>query len=158
MWVIDFEASGLHRSSYPIQVGITNGHVEYHSLIQPMAHWQFWSDTSEQVHGLERRLLVESGVDSVEVAQRLNALLAGQIVYCDAIAWDGFWAQVLFSDNGLHQHFELSDMTLLFQEDIQIEAFLLEKTRLEHTGQYRLHSAIDDARILWKSLTHAFGG
>lgn len=155
MWVIDFEASGLHRSSYPIQVGITNGRVEYHSLIRPMAHWQFWDDESEQVHGLERRVLVEDGVDSVLVAQKLNELLSGQRVFCDAIQWDGFWARVLFSDNGLRQRFVLADATSLFELDTQVERFLSERKRLESSGDFRIHSAIDDARILWKSLTHA---
>lgn len=155
MWVIDFEASGLHRSSYPIQVGITNGRAVYHSLIRPMAHWQFWDDEAEHVHGLEWRVLLEDGIDAPEVAQQLNALLAGQVVYCDAIQWDGFWARVLFSDNGLHQRFKIADVTSLFETDTQIEKFLSERNRLENSGHYRLHSAIDDARILWQSLTLA---
>lgn len=155
MWIIDFEASGLHRSSYPIQVGITDGRVEYHSLIRPMAHWQFWDDTSEQVHRIERRVLVEDGVDSAVVAQKLNALLGGQQVFCDAIQWDGFWARVLFSDIGLHQRFLLTDVTSLFETDTQIEEFLSERNRLQNSGNFQLHNAMDDARILWHSLTHA---
>jgi len=155
MWVIDFEASGLHRSSYPIQVGVTNGRTEFQSLIRPMGHWQFWDDEAEQVHGLERSLLNANGVAAAEVALQLNELLAGRIVYCDAIQWDGFWARVLFSDNGLHQRFKLADVTSLFETDTQIEKFLAERTRLESSGQYHLHHAIDDARILWRSLGHA---
>lgn len=155
MWVIDFEASGLHRSSYPIQVGVTNGRIEYQSLIRPMGHWQLWDDEAEQVHGLERRMLIENGIDAAKVAQQLNELLAGHLVYCDAIQWDGFWARVLFSDNGLHQRFTLADVTSLFETDTQIEKVLAERTRLESSGQYYLHHAMDDARILWQALAHA---
>lgn len=155
MWVIDFEASGLHRSSYPIAVGITNGQIEYHALIQPMKHWNYWSDESERVHGLTRDALFSKGTVAAEVAKQLNALMTDQEVYCDCVSWDSFWARVLFSDNGLHQRFTLSDALPLLQSDIQIERFLAERARLQGSGFYRVHNAMDDARILWQSLTHA---
>lgn len=155
MWVIDFEASGLHRLSYPISVGITNGATEYTALIRPMGHWLHWSDESAQVHGLDRDTLHKHGVDAEIVACKLNILLAGQSVYCDAIAWDSFWARVLFSDNGIHQRFTLTDAASLLDTDTHVETFLAEKAQLEASGVYRLHSAIDDARILWKALTRA---
>jgi len=155
MWVVDFEASGLHRFSYPIEVAITNGHHEYHSLIRPMAHWKFWNEETELIHGVNRHMLAENGIEASEVAQQLNERLAGQLVYCDAIPWDGFWARVLFSDNGMHQRFSLSDVTPLFQRDDEIEAFLSERSRLQNSGNFRLHRALDDARILWRSLAYA---
>lgn len=96
MWVIDCEASGLHRSSYPIQVGVTNGRTESQSLIRPMGHWQFGDDEAEQVHGLERSMLNVNGIAAAEVSLQLNELLVGRIIYCDAIQWDGFGHEYFF--------------------------------------------------------------
>lgn len=155
MWVIDFESSGLHRSSYPIEVGITNGEVEYQALIYPMRHWVFWSNESEKVHGISRDFLLERGQNAGDVAIQLNSILRGKIVYCDAIAWDGFWLRVLFSDNGIHQHFELCDVASLLETDTQIEQFLKERAYLASTGLYRQHRALDDARLLSSSLKKA---
>jgi hypothetical protein len=155
MSIIDFEASGRHRSSYPISVGITNGYKEYYALIRPMAHWQFWSAEPQKLHRIAREALVKQGSLSTVVAHRLNDLLSGQKVYCDAIAWDGFWARILFADNGLHPHFQLHDIASLFEADTQLEKFLHERTRLVSSAQYQLHCAIDDACIIRQALVVA---
>jgi hypothetical protein len=152
MWVIDFESSGLHRSSYPIEVGITNGETEYQALIRPMEHWLFWSDASEKIHGLSRQMLFEEGHEARHVAFRLNDLLKNAMVYCDAIKWDSFWCRVLFSDNGIHQHFQLCDLTDLFEDGAQVEQFLQEREQLTSSGKYTLHRALHDARLMHSAL------
>jgi hypothetical protein len=153
MWVIDFESSGLHRSSYPIEVGVTNGDIEYQALIQPMSHWDFWSDESQKVHGINRDELLRDGKKAFMVAQELNVLLMGQKVYCDSLAWDGFWARVLFSDNSITQHFEMLDvLDVPDLEDDRLDLFLSKRESLVGGNVYRAHRALDDARLLWRAL------
>ncbi|OUS14867.1 hypothetical protein A9Q88_12865 [Gammaproteobacteria bacterium 50_400_T64] len=153
MWVIDFESSGLHRSSYPIEVGMTNGQQEYQALISPMAHWAYWSDEAQQIHGISRGELSLNGRPSADVANELNNILNGDVVYCDAIAWDGFWARVLFSDNGIRQKFDLCDISdLIIGNELLAETFINIRQKLIDSGDYKLHRALDDARLLKAAL------
>lgn len=155
MWVIDFESSGLHRSSYPIEVGLTNGKIEYQALIRPMKHWLFWSDASEDIHGIARQSLFEEGKEAEDVAFKLNELLKDETVYCDAIKWDSFWCRVLFSDNGIHQQFELDDLAKLLANEASTARFLEEHRRLKALGKYQLHRALHDARLIYDALSFA---
>ena len=40
MWILDFEASGLSKQSYPIEVGVTNGSQSFETLIQPFGSFK----------------------------------------------------------------------------------------------------------------------
>lgn len=153
MWIIDFEASGLSKQSYPIEVGLTNGSDEYQALIKPMAHWQYWSDEAEAVHRITRTQLGSAGLDPAHVAHTLNHKLSEQTVYCDSVHWDSFWCNVLFSDNGIHQRFEVLDIQeLLKGSDDHLGAFLAARSQLENADEYTVHRALDDAKIIWKAL------
>ncbi|MAZ88377.1 MAG: hypothetical protein CL693_12110 [Cellvibrionaceae bacterium] len=153
MWVIDFESSGLHKSSYPIEVGVTNGDIEYQALIQPMNHWEFWSEESQLIHGIDRDELKIEGKKAFLVAQELNELLQSQKVYCDALEWDGFWARVLFSDNAITHKFELLDVRCLLESDDEyLSSFLARRQELLDSGDYKQHRALHDARLLWRAL------
>ena len=48
--VLDVEASGFGRNSYPIEIGfvLPNGHA-YCSLVKPEAHWTHW-DVQAEIH------------------------------------------------------------------------------------------------------------
>lgn len=156
MWIIDFEASGLSKQSYPIEVGLTNGSDEYQALIKPMAHWQYWSDEAEAVHTLSKSQLESDGLNPAHVAHALNNKLSGQPVYCDSVQWDGFWCNVLFADNSIHQRFEVLDIQdLIKQSDDRLETFLATRSRLENADEYTLHRALDDAKIIWQALNLA---
>lgn len=153
LWVIDFEASGLSKKSYPIQVGVTNGTTEYQSLIKPLRHWQHWDLEAAKIHNIPYHMLLDQGRDTETVAQELNEILAGQVVYCDSIEWDGFWGNVLFSDSGIHQKLIIKDIKeLLNNPDSKLSRYLETKEALEKSGDYTLHSALDDAKIIWRSL------
>jgi len=156
MWIIDFEASGLSKQSYPIEVGLTNGSDEYQALIKPMAHWQYWSDEAEAVHTLSKSQLESDGLNPAHVAHTLNNKLSGQPVYCDSVQWDGFWCNVLFADNSIHQQFEILDIEeLLKDSDDHLEVFLAVRSQLENADEYTVHRALDDAKIIWKALNMA---
>lgn len=152
MWVIDFEASGLSKQSYPIEVGITNGDTEYSSLIKPMEHWLHWDYSAQAIHHLGRPRLVSDGKDALVVAQELLELIGNESVYCDSVQWDGHWMNVLFSDNSLSRLFELLDIKNLLDDSDILDVYLKAKNRIEASGAYTMHNALDDARVIWLAL------
>ena len=49
--VLDVEASGFGRESYPIEVGyVLSGGQTYCSLIRPLPEWTHWDPQAERVH------------------------------------------------------------------------------------------------------------
>ena len=87
--VLDVEASGFGRNSYPIEVGfvLPNGH-SFCCLIYPEPEWTHWDPQAETVHHISRTLLLKRGLPAIEVARLLNAQLIGQTVYSDGWAND----------------------------------------------------------------------
>jgi len=159
MWVIDFEASGLTKNSYPIEVGVTNGKLEYQAIIRPYEHWTHWSEEAETIHHISRDSLLSEGISPNHIAIELNNLLVAQVVYCDSLHWDRFWCNVLFSDSGMSPSFKLVDIQeLVSNSDSVLEAFLEHKSKLESSGRFALHRALDDARIIQESLTLGLAG
>jgi len=154
-WVVDFEASGLNKSSYPIEVGVSNGVVNYSSLIRPMSHWTSWDMNSEKVHNIPHELLLSSGNSSLSVAIELNNLLKYSIVYCDNIHWDKFWLNVLFSDNGFSPSFKLFDIKDILKLDEHWIKYEAKITELISTPQYKQHRALDDAKVIHSALTYS---
>ena len=56
--IIDLEASGFGRGSYPIEVGFALENREIYSfLIKPEADWTHWSEEAEEIHGISREQL-----------------------------------------------------------------------------------------------------
>ena len=156
MWVIDFEASGLSRQSYPIEVGITNGSDGYQSLIRPLPHWRHWSVEAEGIHTLSRSRLESEGDTPDHVALTLNQKLCGEVAYCDSLRWDEFWCNVLFSDCSISRRFEVRDIRELFNgSDEQLEAYITTRSQLEVDTRYIPHRALDDATVIWHSLKTA---
>jgi len=154
LWVIDLEASGLDPASYPIEVGIVGREKEYQALIIPEKGWQFWSNESEVVHGIPRQELYDNGRPTVEVANELNALLAGATVYSDCRQWDGFWQQVLFGTVGIHQQFKLEDITDLL-EGKRAKVYIAAYDDIRQSGEHRTHRALDDARVIYQAMNCA---
>ncbi|MEN9630469.1 MAG: hypothetical protein RJA10_3697, partial [Pseudomonadota bacterium] len=81
--ILDIEASGFGRHSYPIEVGYvrSDGHARC-TLIRPPPHWTHWDPGAEQVHHIKRDLLLQHGRAADEVARMLNHDLGGLTVYC----------------------------------------------------------------------------
>lgn len=150
MWVIDFEASGLSKQSYPIEVGLTNGEIEYSALIKPMDHWRHWDYSAQAIHHIGRPNLVSDGKNAAVVASELLGLIGS-----DLVQWDGFWLNVLLSDNSQSKIFQLLDIKDLLDDFNVLEVYLKIKETMEKSGDYTLHRALDDARIIWHSLQGA---
>lgn len=82
MWVIDFEASGLRKKSYPIEVGITDSTEHYSSLIRPLPHWKHWEEQAKKVHNISLDEIIKNGKDSLicgkrskSSTQKINSIL-----------------------------------------------------------------------------------
>ena len=154
VWVIDLEASGLHHSSYPIEVGLVAQHQHYQALICPQPSWQFWSEDSQKIHGLARDTLIRDGEPAKQVALMLNTLLAGGRVYSDCAHWDGFWLDVLFHGVGVQPTFEVADIAVLLDASHH-DCYLETYHNLKACGQYQAHRALDDAQVIHHALTAA---
>jgi hypothetical protein len=153
--VLDVEASGFGRGSYPIEVGFVQPDgASFCTLIQPEPDWQHWDASAEALHGIARELLCKHGKPSGWVAEQLNRRLAGQIVYCDAWGHDYPWLARLFDVADMTPRFRLADLrSLLSQDDQQRWHGLREQVRDEL--QLQRHRASADARVIqltWQRL------
>jgi len=108
---LDFEASSLSRSSYPIEVAwvFEDGRGESH-LIRPAPDWTDWSVAAETIHGIRRSTLEAEGEPLGDVARRMIDVLTGHDLYASAPSWDGKWLSALLRAAGLPRHaLRLSD-------------------------------------------------
>jgi len=153
---IDFEASSLDLiMSYPIEVGICLANGEVHSwLIKPHVIWQDWSLKAARIHGISQEELQENGTDIQEVAEKLNVLLAGKELYCDAWTFDSFWLHRLYKAAKMKPSFHLESISVLLNEDQVSHWQDVHDKAIAEVNLVR-HRAANDAVILhetWKRL------
>lgn len=116
--IIDLEASGFGRGSYPIEVGVALPDGTIHSmLIQPAESWQHWDESAQAIHGISREYLLEHGKSIREVAIFFNNLCRGQTLYSDAWSFDSSWLGRLYDEAEIVQRFKLDTLTRLLSED-----------------------------------------
>ena len=170
MWFIDFEASSLSQTSYPIEVGlayldltsmeITEGHS---LLILPEKSWTDWDDESQKIHGITRGALTLMGEDATSIAERLNTILSGQTILCDSPRYDGFWCRRLFESVGVEQRFTIISMwdpltNLMWDAPIEDGVlFELRAKIAEIFARPNPHRAEKDARLLADGYSQALG-
>lgn len=114
--VLDFEASSLDRSSFPIEVGVAiaqdgSGQIEqWSTLIRPEPAWDVstaWDPDAERVHGIARRDLVR-GLPPAGTLRQLNALLGDiGVIWCGDGKYDPFWMGRLCSAASTEAAFQL---------------------------------------------------
>jgi hypothetical protein len=153
--VIDIEASGFGRRSYPIEVGyvLADGRARC-TLIRPPAHWNHWDLGAEAVHHITRETLQRHGREALDVARMLNQDLAGLTVYCDGWAHDYAWLAVLFDEAELPQRFKLESVRVLLDEQGLSRLPGLQKSAMAELGAVR-HRASNDARALQLAIERA---
>ena len=146
--VIDIEASGFGRRSYPIEIGyVRDDGQAWCSLVRPAADWQHWDKQAERVHGIARPALLQHGRAVAEVARRLNDDLAGRTVYCDGWAHDYAWLGLLFEEAGLVPRFKLESVNRLL-DDAGLARLDAERRLAFATLGIGRHRASTDARAL----------
>jgi hypothetical protein len=155
--VMDIEASGFGRGSYPIEIGfvLPDGSA-YCTLILPDETWTHWDEHAERVHGITRSLLQRHGRRATEVATELNLRLAGRSVYCDNWAHDYAWLARLFDSASSRPNFRLRHLRELLTE-AAAERFDDTREIIARNLQLRRHRASSDARVLQLSVAKAMG-
>ena len=150
--VLDIEASGFGRGSYPIEIGfVLPDGTAYCTLIVPDASWTHWDGDAERMHGISRSLLQRHGRSAHEVAQELNHRLAGRTVYCDNWAHDYAWLARLFESADISPSFRLRHLRELMSE-YAAEHFDDTREMVARNLQLRRHRASSDARVLQLSV------
>ncbi len=150
--ILDIEASGFGRGSYPIEIGFVDPHgALFCSLIQPEPDWVHWDASAEQLHGIQRALLLQHGKPAAWVAEEVNKRLAGQTVYCDAWGHDYAWLSRLYDAAERSPSFKLEDLRYLLTED---EAARWHATNhaVRERQALRRHRASSDAKLLQLTL------
>ena len=155
--IIDVEASGLGRGSYPIEVGVAMPDGETHCMIiRPEEDWQHWDEAAERLHGITREVLQAHGRTTLDVARHLNQWLAGELAYSDAWGNDSSWLGLLFDCAGIAQQFKLESLRKLMTEQ-QVEQWHTVKEQVVVEHNYRRHRASSDALILQKTFSRTAG-
>jgi hypothetical protein len=146
--ILDIEASGFGKGSYPIEVGFALPDKSTHCyLVKPVDNWTHWNLGAAEVHGISRDILIEKGRTVNEVAEHLNHFLNGKTVYSDGWGYDMSWVALLFDCADLSMKFHIETLYTLLHDD---QLVIWEKTRLhviEDLGIQR-HRASSDARII----------
>jgi hypothetical protein len=154
--IIDVEASGFGKGSYPIEVGLALADGSRHCyLITPARHWKSWDEAAAKVHGISREMLLTHGRPLQDVAWRLNELLNRRTVYSDAWAFDMSWVGKLYDAANMRQTFRVADIADLLDQEQQALWGETKRAVAAELG-LRRHRASGDARILqetWRRLS-----
>lgn len=147
--IIDLEASGFGKGSYPIEVAyaLLDGSDVKGYLIRPEADWQHWSDQAQDIHGISKQRLQDEGLPVYEVAQALNQGLKGRVVYSDAWGFDRSWLARLFDAAGVMQQFKLEALSHLLTQE-QLENWHVIKDGLWQDLDLERHRAANDVIVL----------
>ena len=146
--IIDIEASGLGRGSYPIEVGVALPGGETHCMIiRPPDEWQHWDRDAEALHGISRDTLMNHGSEPEVVARQLNRWLAEQVVYSDAWGNDSTWLALLYECAGLSRHFQVESLRSLLTDE-QVACWHEVKAQVVAESPWRRHRASNDALLL----------
>ena len=150
--VMDIEASGFGRDSYPIEIGfvLPDGH-SYCTLIRPEPQWKHWDDGAESLHHIPRATIVQRGLAAEIVARQLNAKLRGQTVYSDGWANDYTWLGMLFEAANLSPTFRLDNLRALLDE-VEADQWHIVKQQVSSERGSQRHRASSDARLLQLTL------
>lgn len=149
--ILDIEASGFGRGSYPIEVGVVLPDERACCyLIRPEPGWTHWDPAAEAVHHIRRDILLTRGRPVTEVADALNELLAGRCVFSDAWGQDSSWLALLFDQAERPQRFRLEALRSLMSET---QAARWHSTRLDVERQLAAtrHRASIDALVIQRT-------
>ncbi|TNC85679.1 MAG: hypothetical protein CSH37_06880 [Thalassolituus sp.] len=146
--IIDVEASGFGRGSFPIEIGFALEDRKVQSyLIRPSDNWTHWSDEAEAIHGISRQQLEEDGLGVRDVALLLNEHLFNKTLYSDAWSFDSSWIGRLFEEAELVQRFRIETINKLLTME-EMERWADTKSTLWNELDVDRHRAANDVKVL----------
>jgi hypothetical protein len=150
--MLDVEASGFGRKSYPIEVGfvLPDGSA-YCTLIRPEPGWTHWDAQAEATHHIPRAVVVERGLPVHDVAHSINQQLAGQTVYSDGWANDYSWLGALYDAADMIPSFRLENLRALLSE-VEADQWHTVKAQVAQENATQRHRASADAKLLQLTL------
>ena len=156
--MIDVEASGFGKGSYPLEIGVVLSDGTPHCfLLMPARGWTSWDPEAEKVHGISRDTVESFGRPVEEVAWRLNQLLRGKTVYSDAWAFDLSWLGKLFDKIDLQPTFRVAAIEDLLSE-AQKAGWADARAQVVEELNLARHRASGDARILRETYLKTLNG
>lgn len=151
--IIDLEASGFGRGSYPIEVGFVLANGEsFCTLIQPFDDWLHWDEGAAELHGISRDILTQYGKAPREVAQLLNDQLAGQTLYSDGWSQDNSWLLQLYDRVDMWPSFKLETIRKLIREE-QVAFWHQAHEKAQKELKIQRHRASSDALLIQRTFT-----
>lgn len=146
--ILDIEASGFGRASYPIEIGYILGDgTSFCTLIRPAPGWTHWDTHAETVHHIDRDTLARHGRPVDEVARLLNERLRGQTLFSDGWAHDFPWLGALFEEAGTVPLFRLDSLRSQLSED-EADRWQPAKDEVSRACSRARHRASVDAWLL----------
>jgi len=147
--IIDCEASGLEEDSYPIEVGVAFPYDSFGFLIKPHYSWNYWNEKSAKIHNIKREQL-NQGLSIYDSVIKLNSQLRDSVVFSDAVDYEIFWLDKLFSVVGVERLFDIKS---IYQLDFDFEIYKKEKIKMSKNIQ--IHRAENDACLIRDSILKA---
>ncbi|MGC3875090.1 hypothetical protein ACPF7Z_17705 [Halomonas sp. GXIMD04776] len=156
--LLDVEASGFGRGSYPIEIGLARADGSTCAfLVQPLPEWIHWDPKAELLHGISRNRLQREGHPSVKVARWLNDELGTSgIAYSDSWGYDNTWISLLFYHAGVLPRFRVEALRRLLS-DVQLAQWKRVKEALIEERGIQRHRAGEDARLLQLTYLRTLG-
>jgi len=146
--IIDFEASSLSDTSYPISAGLVFKGRVYHWIIKPEPDWIDWSLESQAIHGMSRSFVESNGLPAPQVHAEILKLLGDEpAVYSDNPLWEKLW----FSRLG-KAPFQFLDIVTLLDESYKL-IFSSERKSTMANQKLTPHRADHDALSIALTLT-----
>lgn len=146
--IIDIEASGFGVGSYPVEIGYVDAHGGMWSAqVQPHPEWLHWDKEAEKLHQQSRQSLEAHGQSVLEIAQHLNQVFAGKVVYTDGWYQDFVWLHSLYEAAGLSPRFKLEDLSVTLTAEQKAAWHATKQHILEQFGLQQ-HRASADAKVL----------
>lgn len=146
--VLDIEASGFGRGSYPIEIGVATADGQAHSwLVRPEMDWTHWQAEAQQLHGITRVHLESEGLRARDVADTLNEMLEGQTLYSDGWGVDSGWLSRLYHAARKTMFFRLDTLPRILS-DYQLQHWAEVKEMLREKHRLTQHRAAQDAKLL----------
>ena len=146
--MLDVEASGFGRHSYPIELGyvLPDGR-SFCTLIRPAEDWTHWDASAEAMHHIPREAACRHGRPPREVATLLNDQLRGLVLYSDGWAHDYAWLGALYEEAGMQPSFKLDNLRALLDDEQAAHWHAAKDIVMQEMPNQR-HRASSDAKRL----------